>query len=351
MPVARDQTCGGIKVRVLTKQRAFRKLRQRRVRHSGETGHLSKFGSSAVYQIFLGLGVLALLWLAGDALYSLWVRRKLRRWQAGLAWDEHGVRRDCGPFDIGNPRAPQAILCVHGFNDSPAVFRKMAPRLAQQGYFVRAMRLPGFGERLENAARYGAADWVQAVTDQLRILRKRYSSVYVVGHSLGATVSVAALIQDPSLADAALLLAPALDVSRARSPMLHPETWHRIANCLLVFTRLVYSFFPNDTLDPQERRDPCGTKFSWRRSHDAMFRLFRQIRRSAHQFRTPCFVALACKDRVVDNRVAETFFQAISSPTKILRRYENAAHVLPLDYAWQEVTEHGIEFFKSQTLG
>lgn len=292
------------------------------------------------------LVVFVLGWVAGDAAYGCWVKWKLRRWQERQAWDDHGVRRDCGPFTLGTGGEPAAVLCIHGFNDSPAAFRKMAPRLAAEKFFVQVMRLPGFAERLEQARLCTARHWQAAVTTELSNLRKRFRYVFVVGHSLGASLSVACLRHDPSLADACALLTPAFDVSRARSPLLHPETWHRLANRLLFFTQIVYSFFPNDALDPAERNDPCGTKFSWRAAHDEMFRLFRDNRNHAQQFRVPCFVALARHDHIVENSATQVFIEQCASPVKEVRYYDNSAHVMPLDYAWQDVTADVARFFQ-----
>jgi excinuclease UvrABC nuclease subunit len=59
-------------------------------------------------------------------------------------------------------------------------------------------------------------------------------------------VAIAHLLEHPGTVDALVLLAPAIEVSSARSPLLATRAWHEIARRLLPFTRVVYSPFEND---------------------------------------------------------------------------------------------------------
>ena len=52
------------------------------------------------------------------------------------------------PFEI-RPKNPngQAVLMIHGLGDSPWTFTDLGKTLADQGYLVRTMLLPGHGTR------------------------------------------------------------------------------------------------------------------------------------------------------------------------------------------------------------
>src|SRR5579871_5198861 len=85
-------------------------------------------------------------WLGLDFSYSLLVQFQYARWEAGIVRDPDGVRRGCREFTVG--RGDTALLLIHGFSDSPAVFRRMAPDLAARGFACRAMRLDRKSTRL-----------------------------------------------------------------------------------------------------------------------------------------------------------------------------------------------------------
>src|SRR5206468_12893176 len=80
------------------------------------------------------------LWVGGDLLYSLVVGHLYRRWEAGIERDADGVRLGCREFTLGEGK--DAVLLVHGFGDSPAIFRRIAPALAAKGFACHALRLP-----------------------------------------------------------------------------------------------------------------------------------------------------------------------------------------------------------------
>src|SRR5687768_5379807 len=90
------------------------------------------------------------VWLLGDFLYSRIIAWRVARWETTIERHPNGVRVGCEDFTVGSGET--ALLLVHGINDSPAMWRKMAPRLAEQGFTCRAMRLPGFAMPLKDYA-------------------------------------------------------------------------------------------------------------------------------------------------------------------------------------------------------
>jgi pimeloyl-ACP methyl ester carboxylesterase len=160
---------------------------------SRETLHLA--GTTHEYDIDAdGSG---LTWLASDYLYYHVVSRRLAEWERSVERDEEGVRIGCREFTVGNGR--HAMLMVHGFNDSPRVYDRMARVLANRGFTCRAMRLPGFGIPIRETLRYRKEDWLAATQAELEQLRERHEHVSVVGHSLGGAILVNVLARGPIL--------------------------------------------------------------------------------------------------------------------------------------------------------
>jgi carboxylesterase len=289
---------------------------------------------------------LAGAWVLADLVHSRVVAARLRRWEASVERGEDGVQAGKAAFEVGT--GDTALLLVHGIDDSPRVFRKMAPLLAELGFTCRAMRLPGFAEPVEAAARATREDWIHAVGRELDGLRRTRKRVAVVAHSLGAAVAIAHVTDHPESADAVVLLAPLIRVSGRRSPLLSARAWHRVAGRALRFTRVTETPFRIDARDPAERDYPGRVRFTPRPLFDQLFLLIDRIRGRAPDLAAPLLMVLARHDRVVDNRAAERFFRDAGSRVKELRCAEDAGHAVPVDHGWERVTRDIAEFLRGR---
>ena len=79
-------------------------------------------------------------------------------------------------------RGDDAVLLVHGFNNSPRLWDFIAQELAEQGYHCRAMRLPGFAMTNEQYARSTIEDWIEAVQEEVATLKASHGRVHLVAH-------------------------------------------------------------------------------------------------------------------------------------------------------------------------
>ncbi|MBQ8698263.1 MAG: alpha/beta fold hydrolase [Schwartzia sp.] len=97
------------------------------------------------------------------------------------------------------------VLLLHGLTGSPAEMRLLGESLAEAGFTVLAVRLPGHGTIPEDLERMTAGDWLSAAMDGYAVLASdaRVRRIAVVGHSMGALL--------------ALMLASLRDVSKVVS--------------------------------------------------------------------------------------------------------------------------------------
>lgn len=286
---------------------------------------------------FLTLGIVV-IWLAGDFAHSQWVHARIERWEASVAWNADGVQQSAIAYETGRGRI--ALLLIHGFNDSPRAYHLMAPALAELGFAVRVSRLPGFGLRASDAQEWTYADWIQATVAEASALRMRFDKVVLVGHSLGGAVVIGVLRAEPDLADAAVLLAPAIAVADDRSPLLSARAWHRVASVALPFTDFFFSPFDrNDALNPAMRNPPEKPPFSSRVVVDQAFALMKANQTAAPLIKTPVLVALSNRDAVTDWRAAQRFYEELGSAYKKLEIVSSSAHALPEDNNWLEIVD------------
>ncbi len=292
---------------------------------------------------------LVVVFMWGDFIYARIVAAHYRQWEKTIERDADGVREGCHAFTLGDGET--AVLMIHGINDSPKTWYKMAPLLAEQGFTCRAMRLPGFAMPIDDYGRATAADWLAAVEREMAALRERHRRVTIVAHSLGGAVAIAHLLERPDAADRVVLLAPAVEVSSHRSPLLPVETWHKIGSRLLLFTSFTESPYPNDAHDPMEKEYPWRTRFTPRRVIDETFLLLDRIHGRGGELQVPLMMVLSRDDQVVDWQAAQRFYDQVASPVKQLHFTADTGHVIPVDYGWRELTDDVAAFLAAADDG
>ncbi len=302
------------------------------------------------YKIVFRLTVLLIIvWLAGDWAYSRIVASHLAQWESGIERNENRVRVGCESYTAGD--GEDAILLVHGINDSPYIYHKMVPELVKSGYTCRAVRLPGFAMPIEDYGKYRLEDWTKAIKREIQELRGKHRKVFLISHSLGGAISINVLLDQPELVDRVVLLAPAVDVSSRRSPLFSTQTWHSIGNALLMFTKVTESPFGYDAHDPAEQEYEMGTIFSPRSVIDETFRVIELNRGRAKEFKTPLKLVVSKDDQIIDWEAARDFYQQCSSEPKSLDYCPDAGHAIPVDYHWKELTAKIVAFFDQETNG
>lgn len=217
-----------------------------------------------------------------------------------------------------------ALLLLHGFSSSPAVYRYLIPKIKHYDALVCPV-LPGHAESIESFSGSKAADWVSVATKACEELVKEYDKVDVLGLSLGGLLACQ-LSQVFSL-NHLYLLAPAL---KLRLPINHIK---RLAQALLFlgFTRI---------------RNKAGNLLNQEQAEIA----YRQLPISviiemlglaqAYQWAPPACPAdlfLGAQDLVVDSEAVEKLF--ISLPEVSIHWLKNSAHVLPLDNDFKEIID------------
>ena len=116
------------------------------------------------------------------------------------------------PFEI-KPRKPngKGILMIHGFTDSPYNFVDIAHSLAEKGFLVRTVVLPGHCTKPEDMLSVTIDDWDRLIDEQTRLLAQDVSHVYLAGFSTGANLAVHEAYENRSV-DGLILFSPALSV-------------------------------------------------------------------------------------------------------------------------------------------
>jgi alpha-beta hydrolase superfamily lysophospholipase len=288
--------------------------------------------------LLLGVAAILALGVLGDYAYARVVRKNWAEWEAGVGRDADGVRTGCRAYTLGENGDP-ALLLIHGFGDAPTIFQHMAPALAEAGYRVRAMRLPGFAEPMRAYARTDLTKWREAVRREVAALHRAHDEVWILGHSTGATLGVRQALDDPASVQGLVLLAPLFGVSDARSPVLRPRTWFTVLNRLRLFTWIVENNFEMDLHDPGAGDYPYRDRFVPVAVYDDLYALLDEIEGTSPDLTAPLLMIVAADDQIVDAEASRAFFAGASSEPKELVERTDAGHVLPLDQGWQTMVK------------
>ncbi|WP_460385186.1 alpha/beta hydrolase [Pseudomonas amygdali] len=234
--------------------------------------------------------------------------RKQRNFQtadheAELGWN---APRQWTP--TGTPKG--GVLLVHGLGDSAWSFNDVAQKLADQGYLVRTVLLPGHGTRPEDMLEVRLEQWQQVVREQTQQLSREVPKVYLGGFSTGANLVLYYAYDHEEIAGL-VLFSPAF---RSNSGYAWLTPWIGWARPWLAA--------PNDGLRPMQTpvrymNMPTNGFAQFYRSS-----ALTQDRLHQRRYDKPVFIAIAEHDSVLDtDYVLDNFSQRFSNPASRLIWY------------------------------
>lgn len=111
------------------------------------------------------------------------------------------------PYSKGNPNSDKAILLAHGLGDSPFSFSDISNSLAEQGFYVQVVLLPGHGSNPQHMSLVNYKDWQTLIDHYANLLKQDYDQVWLGGFSTGGNL-VAIHALDNSGIDGLMLFSP-----------------------------------------------------------------------------------------------------------------------------------------------
>ena len=228
-------------------------------------------------------------------------------------------------------------LLVHGFTGSPQSLRDWAQYLADAGLSVELPRLPGHGTTVAEANLTHWEDWYAEIERHLALLRERCDEVFVMGLSMGGTLSIRLAEEHGDEIAGLVLVNPSLLTKRPDRfllPVLRlvKDTWAGIASDIKKpgVTELAYDTLP--------------VKAAYQLSQ-----LWVHTRADLAKVTQPLLVLRSTEDHVVEPDSARLLLEKVSSTDVREILLEDSYHVATLDNDAPVIFENSLEFVRRLT--
>ena len=145
-------------------------------------------------------------------------------------------------FELVPPAVRGGALLLHGVSDSPYSLRRVGEILADEGFYVLALRLPGHGTIPAALTRVTWEDWMAVARIGARQTLQRVGGkgpFFIVGYSTGGALAVKYALDtiengESTTPDRLILFSPAIGVTRLAAL----SGWHRALSFIPYFEKL-----------------------------------------------------------------------------------------------------------------
>lgn len=225
-------------------------------------------------------------------------------------------------------------LVIHGFTGSPKSMLPLAQRLAAEGMTVRLPRLPGHGTRWQDMNLTRWEDWYAEVDRAFRELTERCDRVFVLGLSMGGSLTLR-LAEEKGTAVAGIVLVNAA---------VHSERKDRH---LLPLLQSVVPSFPGISNDIKKPGQDEGaySKIPLKAAY-SLSKLWTAVRQDIDKVNQPALVFRSAVDHVVEASNAEWIMSHVRSTDKTLVVLPDSYHVATLDNDAMTIEDASIAFIR-----
>jgi carboxylesterase len=230
-------------------------------------------------------------------------------------------------------------LLIHGFTGAPKEMRWMGEYLNKQGFSVLGVRLAGHATHPDDMIRTNYADWLAAVEDGFHLLSGMTKRIYLMGLSMGGTLSLTA---------ASYL--PVKGVVAMSTPHQFPRDWRLD---YIEFFAKIQAYVPKGKeergagwFDKAAAKDHISYPRNPMRSIGELNKLLKTMRGALPQVKVPVLLMHSRDDRSVNPQSMPDIYEGLGSTDKEMLWIEKSGHVLPRDAQRETVFKAAADFVR-----
>ena len=237
------------------------------------------------------------------------------------------------PVDL--PGGPVGALLCHGFTGTTQSMRPWAEHLAAAGLTVSAPRLPGHGTRWQDMNRTRFSDWYGELERAFDDLRARCDSVFVMGLSMGGTLTLR-LAEQRAAEVAGIVVVNASLASDRKDVKLAP---------------LIAKVLPSMPGIGSDIKQPGVTELAYDRiplkALVSLQSAWKDVRRDLSRITCPVLVYRSRVDHVVEPVSGRVLMEGLAGGTVEEVVLEDSWHVATLDADAPRIFEGSLEFVRT----
>ncbi|MGG3955526.1 alpha/beta hydrolase [Anoxybacillus kestanbolensis] len=227
----------------------------------------------------------------------------------------------------------RAVLLLHGFTGNSADVRMLGRFLQSKGYTCHAPIYKGHGVPPEELVHTGPEDWWQDVMNAYEYLKQNHEKIAVVGLSLGGVFSLKLGYT-----------VPVVGIVPMCAPM-YIKSEQTMYEGVLAYAR-EYKKREGKSEDQIEREMAEFAKTPMK-TLKALQQLIAEVRDHLDFIYAPVFVVQARHDDMINPDSANTIYNGVESPIKLIKWYEESGHVITLDKEKEQLHEDIYAFLES----
>ncbi|WP_370652664.1 alpha/beta hydrolase [Frankia sp. Cj5] len=240
------------------------------------------------------------------------------------------------PFELGG--GGTGVLLVHGFTGTPHSMRPWGEFLAEAGLTVCCPLLPGHGTRWQDMNATTWQDWFGAADAAFTRLRERCETVFVMGLSMGGTLTLRLAEVHGSAVAGAVTVNPSLGTDRKIS-VLAPL----LSRIIPAVPGVASDIKAHGEREIAYQRVPL-------RAYVSLSHLWRVTVAELGRIVCPVLTFRSRVDHVVEASSGQILLAGAASCTVSERVLEDSYHVATLDNDRQTIFEESREFIRTHAL-
>jgi carboxylesterase len=224
------------------------------------------------------------------------------------------------------------VLVLHGFTGSPKSVTPWAKDLAAEGWTVRVPRLPGHGTTWQEMNLTTWEDWYAEAERHLRDLTDRCTQVFVMGLSMGGSLTLRLAEEHGDEIVGIVLVNPAVHSERADRHLLP------------LLQRFIGSFpgISNDIAKPGQD-EGAYDKIPLRAAH-SLSKLWALVKADIAKVAVPVLLFRSAQDHVVEPSNAAFVLSHVASTDVTEIVLADSYHVATVDFAAEVIVRDSIAF-------
>lgn len=228
----------------------------------------------------------------------------------------------------------RAVLLLHGFTGNSADVRMLGRYLEKQGYSCHAPHYKGHGVPPEELVKTGPSDWWKDVMMAYDFLKSEgHEEIAVAGLSLGGVFSLKLGYTVP-IKGIVSMCAP-----------MYIKSEEMMYKGVLEYAREFKKYEGKTQEQIELEMDLLADKPM--NTLKALQELITDVREHVDLIYAPTFVVQGRHDDVINPKSADIIIDAIESPVKKIKWYEESGHVITLDKERNQLHEDVFEFLES----